>query len=209
MDTSSFPTKGNLMKAKRSLDLADLGYELMDRKRNILIREMMALIEDAKEIQGRIDTTFMAAYQALQVANISLGICSDIAEAVPVDDTVDIMYRSVMGVEIPMVSTTEERDDTIFYGFSNTNSMLDQAYFNFVEVKRLTLKLAAVENSVYRLANAVSKVQKRANALKNIIIPRTQQLVTDITNALDEKDREEFSRLKVIKRTKAKKNTPA
>lgn len=209
MDTSSFPTKGNLMKAKRSLDLADLGYELMDRKRNILIREMMSLIEDAKEIQGRIDTTFMAAYQALQVANISLGICSDIAEAVPVDDSINIMYRSVMGVEIPMVSTTEERDDTIFYGFANTNSMLDQAYFNFVEVKRLTLKLAEVENSVYRLANAVSKVQKRANALKNIIIPRTQQLVTDITNALEEKDREEFSRLKVIKRTKAKKSSSA
>ncbi|MGI6031584.1 MAG: V-type ATP synthase subunit D [Eubacteriales bacterium] len=202
MDTSTFPTKGNLMKAKRSLDLADLGYELMDRKRNILIREMMALIEDAKEVQSRIDDTFAAAYRALQGANISLGICSDVANAVPIDDNIQIMYRSVMGVEIPLVSTEEQPSGTVPYGFIDTNSLLDQAYFNFTEVKRLTLKLAQIENSIYRLAHAVSKVQKRANALKNIIIPRTTLLVAQITEALEEKDREEFSRLKVIKHTK-------
>lgn len=202
MDTNTFPTKGNLMKAKRSLDLADLGYELMDRKRNILIREMMSLIEEAKKVQSRIDETFAAAYQALQRANISLGICSDIANAVPIDDSIEIMYRSVMGVEIPLVSTEDQPSTTVYYGFANTNTMLDEAYFNFTEVKQLTKQLAQIENSVYRLANAVSKVQKRANALKNIIIPRTTKLVADITEALEEKDREEFSRLKVIKRTK-------
>lgn len=62
-----------------------------------------------------------------------------------------------------------------------------------------------VENSAYRLAANIKKTQKRANALKNITIPTYKSLVHDITNALEEKDREEFTRLKVIKRTNEKK----
>ena len=83
------PTKGNLMAAKRSRSLAQTGYELMDRKRNILIRELMAMMDTAKDLQGQIDTVFTQAYAALQAANIRLGICDRIAEAVDVDDSLD------------------------------------------------------------------------------------------------------------------------
>ena len=69
------PTKGNLIAAKRSRTLARTGYELMDRKRNILIRELMGMIDTAKELQGQIDAVFTEAYTALQAANIRLGIC--------------------------------------------------------------------------------------------------------------------------------------
>ena len=55
------PTKGNLMAAKRSRSLAQTGYELMDRKRNILIRELMALMDTAKDLQSQIDTVFTQA----------------------------------------------------------------------------------------------------------------------------------------------------
>ncbi|MBQ1381617.1 MAG: V-type ATP synthase subunit D, partial [Ruminococcus sp.] len=72
----------------------------------------------------------------------------------------------------------------------------------FTRVKVLTVELAEIENSVYRLAVSIKKTQKRANALKNIMIPRFEETVKFITDALDEKDREEFSRLKVIKRKK-------
>ena len=80
------PTKGNLLNIKKSLGLARLGYSLLDRKRNILIREMMTLIDDAKAIRGEIESTYKEAYLALQNANITLGVCGNIAKAVPVDD---------------------------------------------------------------------------------------------------------------------------
>lgn len=193
------PTKGNLLSIKRSLALAQLGFDLMDRKRNILIREMMGLIDYAAEIQGKIDTVFSAAYASLQAANITLGNCTDIAKSVPVDDSLQIRFRSVMGVEIPRV-TMDERPPAISFGFAFTNSMLDDATLQFDEVKRLTRELAEVETSIYRLAFAIKKTQKRANALQNIIIPEFNRNVGFITDALEEKDREEFVRLKVIKR---------
>ena len=75
----------------------------------------------------------------------------------------------------------------------------------FNETKKLTVVLAEIENSIYRLAVAIKKTQKRANALKNIIIPKYEAQVRFISNSLEEKEREEFSRQKVIKSTKIKK----
>ena len=113
------------------------------------------------------------------------------------------VITSVMGVEIPKI-TLKEKPVSIFYGFAKSNSQLDIALLCFDKVKKLTIVLAEVENSIYRLANAIKKTQSRANALKNIIIPRFQGVVKFITNSLEEKEREEFSRLKVIKSSKQK-----
>ena len=202
MAVQAVPTKGNLLATKKSLALARTGFELLDRKRNILIREMMMLIDKAEEVQGQIDSTYHNAYAALQKANITLGICEELAQTVPIDNNLSISFRSVMGVEIPTVLLEEESNDIVPFGLMQSNSALDEAYLNFGKVKRLTASLSSIENSVYRLANAIKKTQKRANALKNIIIPRFEETVKFITDALEEKDREEFSRLKVIKNRK-------
>lgn len=200
MNINTFPTKGNLIASKNSLSLARQGYGLMDKKRNILIRELMGLIDEAKEIQKQIDTTFSAAYKALMYVNIELGIdfVSDIAGSVPIEDSIQIKTRSVMGTEIPLVRY-DDKPITPTYAYYSTRESLDKARDRFNEVKRLTVKLSMIENSAYRLASNIKKTQKRANALKNITIPTYDSLVKNITNALEEKDREEFTRLKVIK----------
>ena len=203
MQNNVFPTKGNLLSTKKSLELARMGYELLDRKRNILIREMMQLIDKANALRDEIDTTYAKAYRALQKANTTLGVCQNIAKSVPVEDGISITFRSVMGVEIPTVRLKEEKP-ALHYSLDNTNSHLDYAYICFHRVKQITISLAEIENSVYRLANAIKKTQSRANALRNIIIPNFEQTVKFIADALDEKEREEFSRLKVIKATKHK-----
>ncbi len=202
MDPNTFPTKGNLILAKNSLALASQGYELMDKKRNILIRELMNLIEEAKNIQSEIDTTFSEAYEALQSANIRMGIykVQAIAASIPEDDSIAIKTRSIMGTEIPLVQYEPAGGPPLPYSFYDTSPALDRAYGCFEKVKQLCLKLSMVENSAYRLATSISKTQKRANALKNITIPHYQELSKTIAEALEEKEREEFTRLKVIKR---------
>ena len=203
MAITTVPTKGNLLATKRTLSLSQTGFELLDRKRNILIREMMQLISHANEIQSKIDNVYEEAYSALQKANITLGIGVDLARTVPLDNSLKLSFRSVMGVEIPIVTINDSQEkQEIPFGLSQTNSSLDLAFSKFQQVKYLTAELAEVENSVYRLADSIKKTQKRANALKNIMIPRFQKAVKFISDALEEKDREEFSRLKVIKAKK-------
>lgn len=203
MDPNTFPTKGNLMLAKNSLALSNQGFDLMDKKRNILIRELMDLIAEATDIQEEIDTTFTNAYRALQKANIQMGIhqVEQISLAVPVEDSIRIKRRSVMGTEIPKVEY-EKKEQKPAYSFYHTKMSLDEACQQFQKVKELTIHLAEIENSAYRLAHNIKKTQKRANALQNITIPKYENLAKEIQEYLEEKEREEFTRLKVIKKMK-------
>ena len=196
------PTKGNLIAVKRSRSLAETGFDLMDKKRNILIHEMMSLIDSASELQSRIDATFNEAYLSIRIANISMGGAEEIAGAMPTDDSVRVRYRSVMGVELPTVTSTPSDTSVLPYGFLGTTSALDDAYKKFTKVKELTLEMAELENSIYRLAYFIKKAQKRANALHNIVIPGLDIDIARIGEALEEKEREEFVRLKVIKAKK-------
>ena len=194
------PTKGNLNAAKRSRALADNGYELMDRKRNILIREIMELMDEAEDLQERIDSTFSEAYASMRLAEISMGGSAQSgANAVPIDDSFSIRFRSVMGGELPVVSAEPEEPSGPPYGLAFTSSDLDDAYFKFAEVKELIRELAETENCIYRLAYAIKKAQKRANALQNIVIPGLDSEIARISDALEEKEREEYVRLKVVK----------
>ncbi len=199
MSTQTAPTKSNLIAAKKSLALSRLGYDLLDRKRSILIREMMALIAQADEVQSQIGQIYGEAYAALQRANITLGNSEKFVGSIPLDTRLKVDVRSVMGVELPTVVLPND-PDRIPYGLRATNSMLDEAYRKFIRVKHLTVKLAEVENSVYRLAEAIKKTQKRVGALKNVLIPRFESTIKTISESLEEKEREEFSRLKQIKK---------
>lgn len=191
-------TKGNLLSLKQSLKFAKNGYDLLDRKRNVLIKEMMDLNEQVQKIRYKIVEMYEEAYEHLEDTNISLGVIEDIANSVELDNSVKITYRSIMGVEIPNVSI-DDLDLRLEYGFEFTNSRFDQTYILFSEVKKLTIMLVEVDTSLYRLASAIRKTQKRANALKNISIPSMEDNIKFINDSLEEKEREEFIRLKMIK----------
>lgn len=195
-----FATKGNLINARRSLKQAQLGYELMDRKRNILIREMVSLSDAAAELKESLENTFTEAYSSLRTANIVGGVITEDVKNMPEDKSIEISYRSVMGVELPTVSCKKQKPG-LRYSLSETNTQFDRAYISFIKAKEMSIKLAEIENSIYRLSVAIRKTQKRANALKNIMIPTYREQVKFITNALEEKEREEFSRQKIIKAT--------
>ena len=202
MDIS--PTKSNLLNVKASLELAKKGYELLDQKRNVLIREMMTLIDKAKEMEQNINFIFKEAYEALQVANMTEGIntVENIAMSMAEAKDFTILLRSVMGVEVPTVKYDKKALEPS-YSFFSTNNAFDIAVRKFQEVKYLVYEFAAIENTVYRLATEIKKTQKRANALHNIRIPEFTQTVKTIRSILDEQEREEFFRLKMVKRKKA------
>ena len=105
-----------------------------------------------------------------------------------------------MGTEIPFVTYDEDFNNEPSYSFYDTRVSLDEASSKFSKVKALTMQLATVDNSAYRLAINIKKTQMRANALKNITIPFYQELTKSIAESLEQKDLEEFTRLKVIKR---------
>jgi V/A-type H+-transporting ATPase subunit D len=204
MEENIAATKANLIAAQSALDFSMRGFELLDKKRNVLIRNIMEFVERAKEAQQKIREVFKEAYEALIVANITLGIneVNEIAQSIPQATEFNILNRSVMGVEIPQIKYEHHRIEPS-YSFYHTNTALDVALQKFQEVKYLIYDVAEIEDSVYKLAVEIKKTQKRTNALKNIQIPKYESLVKSISEELEEKEREDFFRLKILKRKKA------
>jgi len=203
LDINIAPTKANLIKSKSLLEFSKNGFDLLDKKRNVLIREMMSLIEKVKGIQLRMTDTFKEAFEALQVANVSMGIheLREIGLSISTKEDFKILTRSVMGVEIPTVKF-EESELKAQYGFYRTNPAVDLALIKYREVKYLIYEIAEIENSVYKLAIEIKKTQKRANALEKIQIPKYKEQVKYMEEVLEEKEREDFFRLKRVKNLK-------
>jgi len=145
---------------------------------------------------------FYDAYSALMDANMLQGSCDEMARSSPVDSSISLMYRSVMGVTIPIIKADDVPPDIMPYGAVGTSFELDEAYVKFSRAKSLVKELAETENTIYRLAYSIKKTQKRANALKNVVIPRLDADILRITDSLEEKEREEFVRQKIIKSRK-------
>ena len=201
-------TKTSLMAAQSSLELSQKGFELLDKKRNVLIITMMGFIDKAEAIQKKVAVVFDDAYKALQTANIIMGISNveQIAQSISEASDFDVLGKSIMGVEIPEIKHVNT-ELPHYYGFYHTNTGLDVAMRKFHEVKILLYELSEVEDSVYKLAMEVKKTQKRANALQNIQIPRYKEMVSKILEVLEEREREDFFRLKVIKKKGEKRAT--
>lgn len=195
------PTKSNLIKAKSALELSKKGFELLDKKRNVLIKEMMGLVNKSKNVQEQIYATIEKAYESLQVANLVMGVkdVEDISYSVPQDESFELLLKSVMGVDIPTIKY-QKKEIQPTYGFYYTNSALDMARLNFNEVKYKIYELAEIENSIFKLAKEIQKTKKRTNALQHIQIPKYTEQVKYIQEVLEEKEREDFFRLKKLKK---------
>ncbi len=197
------PTKGNLLRLKEQLKLAESGHSLLEKKRNILMRELLSLIDEARKLQDEILSVFERAYKSLQLANLDLGMeyMDEVSRATPEYDGLSIRMRSVMGVEVPEVMAKEFPRE-IPYGIYRSNSALDRAYLSFIEVLKLIVKAAQVENTAYRLAYEIRKTRKRVNALENVVIPRLKENIKYIQDVLEEIEREELIKIKMVKERK-------
>ena len=204
MAQTVFPTKSNLMQTRKTLDFAKVGFELLDRKRNVLLREVMAQLDQLSSMREQMAQACRDAYDRLEKANVAHGMHEYVAANVPIETDLSFSARSVMGVEIPLLSLPK-RSLSLCYPLSSTGMLLDESYLLFERVKQISVELAQVETAVYRLTAAIKKTQKRANALKNIIIPRLTETSRFIAESLEEKEREEFSRMKIIKTQKEEK----
>ena len=199
------PTKSNLLKLNKTILLSKQGYELLEKKRKILIKEREKFILRSKELKEEYLKLYNIAFNYLKTANIEIGIdaVKKIEKEIKIFDLLDIKYKTLMGVEISSVVYEKENQD-IVYGLYHTTIALDEVVKSFRNLRYVIIEFANVENSLYRLNAAIEKIQTRSNALKEVIIPADEKLKKDIENVLEEKDREEFSRLKIIKNTNIK-----
>jgi V/A-type H+-transporting ATPase subunit D len=194
------PTRTNLIRIKKELRFAREGYEILDRKREVLTTELVRVAHEADVLQKEVWKLLERAYRALETARLVMG--SDHVEwaALAANKTVDVhlKLRGIMGVAIPSIEARGE-PQKMLYSLSGTNAALDEATDAFREVLIKTPQLSMLTTTVWRLAGELRKTQRRVNALQHIFIPDYERTVEFIVSSLEEREREETFRLKWLK----------
>jgi len=194
------PTRSNLLRTREALELAREGYEILDKKREVLTTELMHVAHDAAVLQKRVWKLLAEAYHALGMARLSMGRERLEWAALSVNETVEVKVRphSVMGVVIPSIRAHGAPPE-MPYGLGDTSVALDEAVACFRRVLAEIPVLSETMTTVWRLARELQKTQRRVNALQYIFIPQYEETVVFIESALEEREREETFRLKRIK----------
>jgi len=194
-------TKIELIKFKRSSQVASMVQKILDDKRKVLLKNIEEMIDEASKARGGIWDPLQDVYKSVNEAYLSLGTTTvgSVAESAPAVMEVEVSVKRVVDVKIPTLLVTEKDTKTMPYGFADTNSSIDRASKQIKSLLPKICKAAEYENAIFSLAKALEKTQKLLNALENIIIPQYQQNIRFIIATLEEREREEFAKLKKVK----------
>jgi len=200
MDTHNLPTKQNMLLIMKRLQLARKGFDLLEKKRQVLQNELLLAKTSVKNIYSELSTALKKARRAIDTVSTEMGPYKfnqtlRTIKHTPVSNDL-YCFRSIMGVELPMIN-----DKYVFakveYELPGTTISLDEAVLAWEKARHLIIAWATIENTLYRLNLHIKKTQKRANALGNVVIPQYEAQIKSIKERLEERERDELARIKL------------
>ncbi len=194
------PTRSNLLKLKEELKFAELGYELLDQKRNILVIELLNLVDQAVEYEAKVNASLDTAYSSLRDSILKMGKLKvgNLSGAIGVENEISLKERRVMGVKLPVVDT-EFTDNGPYFSPLDTSFLVEEALDGFKDSLKLMGRLAELKVSIMRLALEVKKTIRKVNALEKIAIPDLKETLDFTLSRLEEAERENFILMKLVK----------
>ena len=200
MKTNLAPTRSNLMRLAEELKFAELGHELLDQKRSILVGELLTLVDQAVDYEGRVVKALGEAQTTLSDAIMQMGRLrvGNLAGAVNIDYSINLGSRRVMGVTVPRVDTTFT-DNSPYFSAEDTSILAEVSIDRFRTTLSLMGRLAELKVSIMRLAREVKKTIRKVNALEKIVIPENKETMAWMRGRIEEQERENFILLKVVK----------
>ena len=195
-------TKIELIKIRRSMQISKMVHKILDDKREVLLKKIDEMIDEANKAREDIWDPLDDIYKSIFNSYLALGtsVIQSLASSTPPSISVDVHIKRIVDVKIPSLEvSTKNKSSDLTYGFSDTNSSLDQATKLIRDILPGICKAAEYENAIFSLAKELEKTQKLINALEYVIIPQYQNALTFIKSTLEEREREEFVRLKKVK----------
>ncbi len=193
-------TRMELLALKNRMKLAERGHNLLREKRDSLIMEFFNTIAEIKEAREKVDKSLTESFSALTQAKMIMGPARviEFAYASKFEADLKISTRSMMGVRVPVLSV-EQHSSELPYSLSDSSTKFDVMSEKFKEALKAIVRLAEIESTVKRLALEIERTKRRVSALETVVIPRLDATVRFVKLALEEREREDFVRLKMVR----------
>lgn len=207
---STAPTKANLIAAKDHLKLLNGGLDILDKSRKALIQAHDSKIKQRDELNDDVNDTIKKVSKNFKKAMITMGESKldDISRIVPVDNSIELKENEFMQTKVYDINFVPTMLN-LSYSFYETNEAFDIALLPFNELKYKIYKLAELDTTINNLDRQIKKTSKKVNSLEKVQIPKTEERIKTISSLIEEKEREEFSKTKMVKDKKIRdeKNT--
>lgn len=206
MQTNIAATKANLIKAKDELKLLEDGYDILDKKRKALIQAYDSKIKERDLLNEKVNETIKSVSHNFKKVLVSIGESDmdSISKTVPIDDSISLKITKFMQTEISEIDFDEVKLN-LSYSFYETNAGFDEAILSFNELRSKIFKLAELDTTINSLDREIKKTSKKVNSLEKVQIPKYEDMVKTISQNIEEKEREEFSKTKIVKENKIRK----
>jgi len=200
--TGVHPTRMELLALRKRKQIAERGGDLLREKLDALMIEFFQFVREISALRMRSQQLLSEAYLQFSESQVSLGFTKLEQASLGVDDRflLDTKSRNVIGVAIPFVQINVEAIDGVPYNMLETSAKLDEATAKMVDAVKAVAELSSSQAAIIKLAEAIASTKRRVNCLEFIIIPRMLSTIRYIEMHLQEREREDFFRLKRIKR---------
>lgn len=199
-------TKANLIKAKEELNLLEGGYDILDKKRKALIGAYDSKIKERHDLNEKVNETIKKVSHDFKKVLVSIGESDldSISKTVPIDNSISLKVDKFMQTEISEIYF-EDVKLNLSYSFYETNAGFDEAILSFNQLRSKIFKLAELDTTINSLDREIKKTSKKVNSLDKVQIPKYKEMIKTISQSIEEKEREEFSKTKIVKENKIKK----
>ncbi len=192
------PTKSNLLDLRSRVEFLDQGYQLLERKREMLTRLVYGQLKEYRKLRSKAHASLQKAYRSLSITQMRTGTqrIRQLALGMPEALKIKVLPRRNMGVQYPSVEITPQPMEPV--GILGTDVMLDETRKDFSDMAMQMAKLAEVESALWRLLEEQRKTQKRVNALKYNVIPLYWRTIKYVQTTLEEEERNVLFQLKLL-----------
>jgi len=200
-----FPSRMALAMIKARLKGAQKGHSLLKKKADALTLRFRSILKKIIDTKTEVGEVMKSAQFSLAEAKFT---CGDINHTVlqsvlKASVKVKSKKENVVGVTLPAFEAYQDGSDTYeLTGLARGGQQIDKAKKSYGRAITLLVDLASLQTSFITLDEVIKITNRRVNAIEHVIIPRIERTLQFITAELDERDREEFYRLKKVQEKK-------
>jgi V/A-type H+-transporting ATPase subunit D len=206
-------TRANLLLLREKAGSVSGSIEILKGRRQALIREFLK--ETMPFLRSRKDIRKMYG-RAVEELALSLGhegrdAIESIAMVSEREFGIEITERSVWGLkykDIIVRETPVRSPEDRGYDYRSTTPHLEECIHLFEKLLEAILKVAAYESKLKRLGDEILKTTRKIRVLEERVLPRLNTDIKTITRRIEEREKEEYYRLKRVKEKLVTKRRP-
>ncbi len=188
---------------KRRMKVAETGHSLLKMKRDGLMIEFFEVLNRAKTVRKELVEALLKAEQRLQMASAIEGSVTigSVAYALQKEPPIQLDSRNIMGVVVPKIEAeaVQKKMYERGYGVIGTSAAIDEAADAYEILLDKIILAAEVETAMIRLVEDIDSTKRRVNALEFKVVPDLKDTIKFIGMALEEMERDNIVKLKMLK----------